>query len=79
MSAYADFLDAKSQGGADSGFAPLWMPDSLFDFQRDIGAELKASYYRQAVKNVSMAAAGRKDIEENGELDLSMVTQCPAA
>lgn len=34
-----------------------------------IGAELKPSYYRQAVKNVQMAAAGRKDIEENGELD----------
>ncbi len=36
--------------------------------RRAIGAELKASYYRQAVKNVQMAAAGRKDIEENVEL-----------
>jgi DNA modification methylase len=37
--------------------------------RRGIGAELKPSYYRQAVKNVQMAAAGRKDIEENKELD----------
>lgn len=36
--------------------------------RRGIGAELKPSYYRQAVKNVQMAAAGRKDIEENTEL-----------
>jgi DNA modification methylase len=37
--------------------------------RRGIGAELKPSYYRQAVKNVQMAAAGRKDIEENTEMD----------
>lgn len=30
---YTDFLDRKTQGGADSGFSPLWMPDFLFDFQ----------------------------------------------
>lgn len=36
--------------------------------RRGIGAELKASYYRQAVKNVQMAALGHKDVEENGEL-----------
>ena len=30
---YGDFLRAKSQEGADSGFAPTFMPDSLFDFQ----------------------------------------------
>lgn len=30
---YAAFLDRKTQGGADSGFAPVWMPDFLFDFQ----------------------------------------------
>lgn len=34
MSDYATFLQAKTQGGADSGFAPLWMPGILFDFQR---------------------------------------------
>jgi hypothetical protein len=39
--------------------------------RRGVGAELKASYYRQAVKNVQLAAAGRKDFEENEELDLS--------
>ncbi len=30
---YASFLERKSQAGADSGFAPVWMPDFLFDFQ----------------------------------------------
>jgi hypothetical protein len=30
---YADFLQAKTQAGADSGFAPVWMPHFLFDFQ----------------------------------------------
>jgi hypothetical protein len=33
---YAAFLDRKTQGGADSGFDPVWMPDFLFDFQRDM-------------------------------------------
>jgi len=37
--------------------------------RRGIGAELKASYYRQAVKNVQMAANGRKDIETSEALD----------
>lgn len=36
--------------------------------RRGIGAELKASYYRQAVKNVQLAAMGRKDMEEDGKL-----------
>lgn len=31
---YRDFLSTKTQAGADAGFAPLWMPDVLFDFQR---------------------------------------------
>ena len=41
--------------------------------RKGIGAELKTSYYRQAVKNVQMAANGRRDVEENHELfeDLS--------
>jgi len=30
---YAEFLDQKTQGGADSGFDPVWMPGFLFDFQ----------------------------------------------
>jgi len=30
---YDAFLSGKLQYGADSGFAPLWMPDYLFDFQ----------------------------------------------
>lgn len=41
--------------------------------RRGIGAELKASYYRQALKNVQMAAKGRRDQEENGELLLEVV------
>ena len=31
--------------------------------RKGIGAELKSSYYRQAVKNVQMAASGRRDME----------------
>jgi hypothetical protein len=31
---YRDFLAAKAQLGDMAGFAPLWMPDFLFDFQR---------------------------------------------
>ena len=34
MSDYAAFLDRKTNTGADSGFAPVWMPDFLFGFQR---------------------------------------------
>lgn len=30
---YHEFLQAKAQAGAETGFAPLWMPDFLFDFQ----------------------------------------------
>lgn len=33
---YEAFLDGKSQRGADNGFAPVWMPDFLFDFQREM-------------------------------------------
>lgn len=35
MSDYADFLRQKTHEGADAGFAPLWMPDFLFDFQAE--------------------------------------------
>lgn len=34
MSAYAEFLERKAQAASDGGFAPAWMPDFLFDFQR---------------------------------------------
>lgn len=30
---YESFLQAKTQAGADSGFAPVWLPSYLFDFQ----------------------------------------------
>jgi hypothetical protein len=33
---YASFLDAKAQLGGDHGFEPVWLPDTLFDFQRSL-------------------------------------------
>jgi hypothetical protein len=33
---YAAFLDRKSQLGGEHGFAPSWIPDFLFDFQRSL-------------------------------------------
>lgn len=33
---YSEFLERKSQQGANSGFDPVWMPDFLFDFQREL-------------------------------------------
>lgn len=36
MSDYAAFLESKRHEGAEHGFAPLWMPDWLFPFQRHL-------------------------------------------
>jgi hypothetical protein len=33
---YVDFLTAKMQMGSLDGFAPIWMPDFLFDFQKSM-------------------------------------------
>jgi hypothetical protein len=33
---YSQFLQLKAQAGARHGFAPVWMPDFLFDFQRTL-------------------------------------------
>jgi hypothetical protein len=33
---YEQFLQSKTQAGADSGFEPIWMPKFLFDFQHEI-------------------------------------------
>lgn len=33
---YDAFLDNKIHVGCDSGFDPIWIPDSLFDFQRSL-------------------------------------------
>ncbi len=33
---YEEFLESKSQLGTFDGFDPLWMPDFLFDFQKDL-------------------------------------------
>ena len=37
-----------------------------------IGAELKPSYYRQAVKNIQAAAQNRRFDKQTGELDLGI-------
>jgi hypothetical protein len=36
MGAYEDFLQRKLHEGAEHGFDPVFMPDSLFDFQREL-------------------------------------------
>lgn len=36
MTTYADFLERKTQLDGDDGFEPNWMPDFLFDFQREL-------------------------------------------
>lgn len=36
MMNYRDFLARKSQLDGGSGFAPLWMPEFLFDFQQHL-------------------------------------------
>lgn len=41
--------------------------------RKGIGFELKATYYRQAVKNVEYAAAGRNHFEENFTLEFAPV------
>lgn len=34
VATYSRFLSGKAQVGGDHGFAPVWVPDILFDFQR---------------------------------------------
>ncbi|MGR4893368.1 helicase-related protein [Sphingopyxis sp. LARHCG72] len=36
MNAYTQFLDAKTQLGGEFGFAPRFMPDDAFDFQKSL-------------------------------------------
>jgi len=36
MGTYDDFLARKAQMGSAAGFEPLWIPDSLFPFQREL-------------------------------------------
>ena len=36
MGTYAEFLARKAQMGGMGGFESLWMPDSLFPFQREL-------------------------------------------
>lgn len=35
---YAEFIQQKSNVGADHGFSPTWIPDKLFPFQRELTA-----------------------------------------
>jgi hypothetical protein len=57
---YSDFLRAKAQNGSDSGFAPMGVGSEVYGAvrqgRRGIGVELKASYFRQACRNVAAAA-----------------------
>jgi len=36
MASYSEFIESKSQAGADRGFEPVFMPSKLFDFQRSL-------------------------------------------
>lgn len=36
MKDYREFIERKSQCGANAGFEPVWMPDFLFDFQKSL-------------------------------------------
>ncbi|MCY1234734.1 hypothetical protein D9M72_473220 [compost metagenome] len=47
--------------------------------RRGIGSELKASYFRQAVKNVEAAAQGYRFDKQNDELLLDVETEAEAA
>lgn len=38
MNTYAEFIGTKTQYGADSGFEPVWMPEFLYPFQKDLVA-----------------------------------------
>ena len=33
---YQNFLELKTQSGADRGFDPVFMPPALFDFQQSL-------------------------------------------
>ena len=36
MNEYETFLESKAQTGSTDGFDPLWLPDFLFPFQREL-------------------------------------------
>lgn len=48
MSDYASFVRTKAHSKLDRGLDPLWMPDNLFDFQRDL-VEWSLSIGRAAI------------------------------
>ncbi len=45
---YEEFIERKSQSTNDSGFAPIWMPEFLFDFQRALRGGLAMSDTRES-------------------------------
>ena len=36
FTSYSSFLESKTQLGGEFGFTPLWLPDSLYDFQAEL-------------------------------------------
>ena len=77
MKTYDDFLASKSQLDGNYGFEPVFTPFMgvgsevyvpVLLGRKGIGCELKPSYYRQAVKNVTAAAAGQKFDVQNHDL-----------
>jgi hypothetical protein len=36
MTSYYDFLERKGQSNIGNGFTPIWLPDFLYDFQKDL-------------------------------------------
>ncbi len=48
MSDYLSFVQTKAHSKLDRGLSPLWMPDNLFDFQRDL-VEWSLSIGRAAI------------------------------
>ena len=79
---YRDFVIGKSQIGGQHGFKPVYENPNSYDFQnflidwalyqgrRAIGVELKESYFRQAVKNISEVD---QDIRDDNAIGLFQV------
>lgn len=67
---YAAFIERREHSGADSGFEPIWMPPSAFDFQRSL-IEWACRRGRSAIfadtglgKTVMQLAWGRNVVEK---------------
>lgn len=53
---YADVIASKTQGGAESGFDPVWMPSFLFDFQ---AAAVEWSIRKGRAANIADCGLGK--------------------